>query len=388
MRFLWVTVALLIICAAMAYAMPADVREAYENQATEYAAREIESAEPASLVEVDAASTINRASPLADVAELILEAKHRVGHLRAARNGVYMGSLTKLHSQRLEPAKTSGTKNCAHGRPGHVQATLVPRVRPVKVVNPNRFGTHNPIENKNAVQAEVRDRSGRTILPYRDNVFPDPNNKAPADLDTPDNTKKLTAVEKAKVEELQRRLHNLLENLGANIVFDYAPVKNRRITSEFLNIRKETKALLDEYELRTGEKTIAWTLVEPDGKGLQEPHANIPDILNPHLPTFPIQRGLAGRPWKPTPPPAAKPIPETPRAPREQRVSLRARTFKDGRVRMVVATETLKSKTKAAPPGSSISIKVKSNMKGEEIIAAPFPSANDLAEKLAGANKK
>jgi len=383
MRFLWVTVALLIVCAAMAYAMPADVREAYENQATEYASREIESAEPASLVEVDAASTINRASPLADVAELILEAKHRVGHLRAARNGVYMGSLTKLHSQRLSPAKTSETKNCAHGRPGHVQATLVPRVRPVKVVNPNRFGTHNPIESKNAVQAEVRDRSGRTILPYRDNVFPDPNNKAPADLDTPDNTKKLTAVERAKVDELQRRLHTLLDNLGANIVFDYAPVKNRRITSEFLNIRKETKALLDEYELRTGEKTIAWTLVEPDGKGLQEPHANIPDILNPHLPTIPIQRGLSGRPWKPTPLPVQKPAPEPLRRPREQRVSLRARTFKDGRVKMILATDTLLSKTKASPPGSSISIKVKSAMKGEEIIAAPFPSANDLAEKLA-----
>lgn len=328
----------------------------------------------ASLVEVSAHAAINRASPLADVADLILEAKDRVGNLRAARNGVYMGSLTRLERANLEPAKVAGA---APQSTETVHATLVPRLRRAKVVDPKRFGVHNPVESKNAVQAEVRDKKGRTVLPYRENIFPDANKLAPADLETPDLVKKLTAVERAKVDELQKRLRNLLDNVGANIAIDYAPIKNRRIITEFLNIRKETKALLDEYELRTGERTIAWTLVEPDGKGLQEPHANIPDILNPHLPTVPIQRGLAGRPWKPTPPPVKEPEPEPLRRPREQRVSVRARTFKDGRVGVVFETDTTLSKTKASPPGASIKFRVKSAMKNEEIIAQPFNLVSD-----------
>jgi len=99
-----------------------------------------------------------------------------------------------------------------------------------------------------------------------------------ADVVNVDPNTKLTKVERQSINSLQLRLKRVLDKLGANIVWDHTSIANRRLIAEFEALKVESRTLMEEYELRTGVKTIAWQLMEPDIKGLHVPNGAVKDI--------------------------------------------------------------------------------------------------------------
>lgn len=270
-----------------------------------------------SLMELGATATISSraAQPMQDVARLLSQANRsirRMSHSRQPYNVVsnHIRVRRKTNVQ-LPPAPARASASKGPRRADHVNAELVEPMQQPTVVHPQVFGTRYPIEQEERefVVAEIVGEDGKPYAPRKqwDKIEDDPATfRSPfakyihppavgssADVANKDGNIKLTDIERRTVESLQFRLRNLLQQLGANLVWDHTKVANRRLVAEFDAIREEAKAMLEEYELRTGVKTIAWQLQENDAHGLTTPRGGVTDIhfaKQPEIATRPLQR--------------------------------------------------------------------------------------------------
>jgi hypothetical protein len=299
---------LLIVCAALLLSGSA-------VYATTPAAAVEEAAQDLSLCEVGSRATISSeaAGPLQEIAHLLVDANDSVRRLAASREPLQLlNNNVRLHTHTnivlAKKAPKLKKKSVAK-----VTAELANRLQQPTIHDAQRFGTKYPVNQEKAgwVNAQVLGEDGKPYKPRKqwkgiqdDNpmhnlrspfakfIHP-PAVVAAADIATLDTNKNLTPLERKGVEKLQFRLKRVLDNLGANIVWDHSPVKNRRIIADFENLKTEARALMEEYELRTGVKTIAWQLGKPDFKGLDVPNGSVKDIYfgkNPELRQRLIQR--------------------------------------------------------------------------------------------------
>jgi len=338
-----------------------------------------------SLVEVGSRSTINSAAagPLQEIARLLADASDSVHQLKASRKPVQvLRRDVTINTQHNIVLKRKQAKKVAKKKKGKVTAELRARLAQPTIHDEHRFGTKWPINPKKEwVNAAIVGEDGKPYRPRkqwskiakenRKNVrspfakfIHPPKVGAAADVENKDPNTKLTKVELKAVNSLQLRLKNILDQLGANIVWDNTKIKNRRVITEFENLKTEARALLEEYELRTGVKTIAWQLGKPDFRGLQVPNGRVKDIYfadHPELRTRVLQR--RGSRKYPPPPTAAmmqeaaaakaaaaglKPG-ETAMKKQEQEVSVAWRKGEDGVVKAKVKLNIVDSKIPADP---------------------------------------
>lgn len=340
----------------------------------------IVTAEPSldlAMMEVGAASSISTeaARPMQDVAQLLVEANRSIQRLTQSRrpynvvtNHIKVRRNTRLN---LNPTTTTVVKKPA----GHVNAELIPQLQQPQIHDPHRFGTKHPIKEGHAfVSAEIVGEDGKPYAPRKQwkgisdepETFRSPFAKfihppkvgSSADVVTVDPNTKLTKLESMSIASIQLRLKNLLDRLGANIVWDHTPVANRRLITEFDNLKTESRTLMEEYELRTGVKTIAWQLQENDIKGLTVPLGAVTDIHfqnQPELGSRILQRPGSHK----TPVMTEKQIRAlsvehgvTPPAPQEQLVNVAWKQQADGVVKAKVNLKVVDSKVPVpnAPP--------------------------------------
>lgn len=325
-----------------------------------------------SLMEVGSASSISSsaARPLQEVAQLLVEAKQNLNRLRRSRQAVsVVHSHIHIHHRRRAPKPK-----------GHVMAQLVAPLSQPTIHDAERFGTKHPIRPGRAyVSAEIVGEDGKPYAPRKqwkgitDNDPPQfrspfakfihpPKVGSSADVVNTDPNTALTPIERKTINSLQLRLKRVLDKLGANIVWDHTNVKNRKLIAEFDALKVESRTLMEEYELRTGVKTIAWQLQDHDFRGLAEPNAKVTDIHfaeSPQLAGRPLQR--PGDRKGPPPPTAAQLAaaaqlanPEAAAAaakpkPKEQRVNVSWKRGKDGQVKAKVNLRVVNSKVPSVP---------------------------------------
>jgi len=178
-----------------------------------------------------------------------------------------------------------------------------------RIHDAQRFGTKHPYTpGRSWVTATIVGEDGKAYIPRKQwGVADEPETfRSPfarfihppavgssADVVNKDANTKLTTIERKSIDSIQLRLKNVLDKLGANIVWDHTNVKNRRLIAEFEALKVESRTLMEEYELRTGVKTIAWQLNEPDMRGLHVPNGAVTDIHfseHPELATRLLQR--------------------------------------------------------------------------------------------------
>lgn len=331
------------------------------------------------LMEVGSASSISEsaARPLQDVAQLLVEANRNIQQLHQSRreynvvaNKIKVRRHTHIHLPDYAGiAAAAAAKEAALKKKsaGVVNATLIPRLEQPQIHDPHRFGTKHPIKpGRKYVSAQIVGEDGKPYAPRKQwkgiedepETFRSPFAKfihppkvgSSADVVNIDPNTKLTGIERKSIESLQLRLKNLLDRLGANIVWDHTPVANRRLISEFEAIKTEARTLMEEYELRTGVKTIAWQLQENDIKGLTPPLGRVTDIHfanQPELASRPLQRKGSHK----TPTMSKEQIEElkvkhgvAPVKPKEQLVDVAWKMQKDGVVKAKVNLNVVDSK--------------------------------------------
>jgi len=349
-----------------------------------------------SLVEVGAASTISStaARPLQDIAQLLVDASNTMRALRQSRdeyqvlsNHVRVRQDAHVTVPAAKPKKTE-----------HVNAELIPRMQQPLIHNPNRFGTHHPIlPDHEWVDADIVGEDGKPYKarpsfgvdeprqyrsPFAKFVYP-PKVGSSADVTLKDSNTRLTDTELKAVNDLQKRLLQLLKTLGSNIVWDHTTVANRRLTQEFEALKVEARTLMEEYELRTGVKTIAWQLFGSDPQGFSVPVGRVKDIYfakNPELAGRKLQR-----PGDPKGPPklTKKQLKES-RAyygekvknQQEQRVNVEWKKQKDGTVKAKVNLQVVDSKQPAKD--QSPNLRARRTVKGKKL-----PSGRKLPDSRA-----
>lgn len=372
-----------------------------------------------SLMELGATATISTqaAQPMQDVARLLSQANdsiRRLSHSRQPYNVVSNHIRVRRKTRvQLPPKPRPSSASTGPKRVEHVNAELVEPMQQPKVVHPTVFGTRYPIEQEERefVVAEIVGEDGKPYTPRKqwEKIEDDPATfRSPfakyihppavgssADVANTDANIKLTEIERKTVDSLQFRLRKLLQQLGANIVWDHTKVANRRLVAEFDAIREEAKALLEEYELRTGVKTIAWQLQQPDPIGLTTPRGGVTDIhfaKQPEIATRPLQRKES----RTEPPkldkaslealqaahgltPEGKPIVVPPK---EQRVNVAWKKQADGVVKAKVNLQVVDSNTpqRENPPNLSSRVPVpgKVNEKNGKTGPASLPVQVDV----------
>lgn len=323
-------------------------------------------------MELGSSSSISSAAarPLQDVASLLVDAQQSISQLHQSRQPFnVIANHIKVRRQtniRLPDAKDpffDEKKKPA----GHVNAELIPKLQQPQIHDPHRFGTKHPIKPGHAyVSAEIVGEDGKPYAPRKQwkgisdepETFRSPFAKfihppkvgSSADVVNVDPNTKLTEVEQKAVAALQLRLKSLLDRLGANIVWDHTLVANRRLISEFDAIKTESRTLMEEYELRTGVKTIAWQLQENDVNGLTVPLGRATDIHfanQPELASRPLQRKGSHK----TPTMTKQQLKSlavqhgvTPPQPQEQLVNVAWKKQADGVVKAKVNLEVVDSK--------------------------------------------
>jgi len=267
--------------------------------------------------------------------------------------------------------------------PGHVDAQLVAPMRQPRIHDAMRFGTRYPIDQTKAgwVDAEVVGEDGKpfiarkqygvvdgeqesTLSPFAKFVRP-PAVGSAADVSNKDQNTRLTPLELKRVNSLQLRLKNVLDQLGANIVWDHTKVKNRRLLNEFAGLQAESRALMEEYEIRTGVKTIAWQLeTAADAQGFYAPEGRVTDIhfaANPELAGRLLQRGWQSGPPPPTAEMLRQEQDEKDAAsgvrPKEQKVSVQWKKQANGVVKAKVNLDVVGSAIKLAGQAPTLSAK-------------------------------
>ena len=339
------------------------------------AAFEDEAVQDLGLMEVGAASTISTeaARPLQDAAALLVEAKRSIDRLtqstrsyNVVANHIKVRRNTHLNFNK-SPAERAAEEAKKQKATGHVNAELIARLQQPQIHDPHRFGTKHPIKAGHAfVSAEIVGEDGKPYAPRAQwkgiadepETFRSPFAKfihppkvgSSADVENKDPNTKLNEIEAKSIASIQLRLKNLLERLGANIVWDHTPVANRRLIQEFENLKTESRTLMEEYELRTGVKTIAWQLQENDIKGLTVPLGRVTDIHfqnQPELGSRVLQRPGSHK----TPVMSDAQIRElqvqhgvTPPAPQEQLVHVAWKKQADGVVKAKVNLKVVDSK--------------------------------------------
>jgi len=176
----------------------------------------------------------------------------------------------------------------------HINAELVPVMEQPRIHDSKRFGTKHPYTpGQHYVTASIVGEDGKPYLPRKQwgidevpETFRSPFARfihppavgSSADVVNKDPNTALTSIERKSIDSIQLRLKRVLDKLGANIVWDHTSIKNRRLIAEFEALKVESRTLMEEYELRTGVKTIAWQLNEPDQRGLHVPNGQVTDI--------------------------------------------------------------------------------------------------------------
>jgi len=240
------------------------------------------------------------------VAQLLVQANRDIARLRRSRQPYHVLSnhLSVRKHTHINLARAPRAP-----RP-KINAQLVPMLSQPTVHDPHRFGTKYPIRpGVKYVTAEIVGEDGKPYAPRKQwkGISDEPETfRSPfaryihppavgssADVVNKDPNTQLTAVERKGVVSLQLRLKQMLDKLGANIVWDHSTIKNRRFIADFEAIKAEARALMEEYELRTGVKTIAWQLSDDNVRGLTEPNAAVTDLFfgkQPELKARPLQR--------------------------------------------------------------------------------------------------
>jgi hypothetical protein len=251
-----------------------------------------------------------------------------------------------------------------------VTAELIASMQQPVIHDSERSGTKFPIKTGHQwVSAAIVGEDGKPYVPRKQSgveddpeTFPSPFAKyihppsvgSSADVVNKDGNTNLTPVELKAVNGLQLRLKSMLSQLGNNMIWDHSSVKNRRVLSEFEALKQESRTLMEEYELRTGVKTIAWQLQDPDIKGLHVPTGSVKDIYfgkNPELAQRLLQRGRQRGPPVPTGAELARLKLEhaiatnsVPVKPQEQRVDVAWKKQADGVVKAKVNLNVIDSK--------------------------------------------
>lgn len=346
-----------------------------------------------SLMELGATAQISTsaAAPMQEVARLLAAANRSMRQLSSSRRPYNVVSnhirVRRQTAVRLPPAPEAPRKTSR--RVDQVNAELVEPLRQPTVLHPQVFGTKYPVQQteREYVVAEIVGEDGKPYAPRKqwEKIEDDPATfRSPfakyihppavgsaADVVNTDPNTKLTDIELQTVNSLQLRLKKLLDQLGANIVWDHSKVVNRRLVAEFDAIREEAKAMLEEYELRTGVKTIAWQLQENAANGLTTPNGGVTDIhfsKQPEIASHPLQRKDSR-----TEPPqldeaalsalrtahgvneAGKPL-ET--IPKEQTVSVAWKKQADGVVKAKVNLKVVDSKVSQPEKAANLSTRV------------------------------
>lgn len=272
-----------------------------------YVQAQDEAPQDLAMMEVGATSTINMAAdrPLQEVAQLLVEAHKNIAALGQSRQPFQLLS-NHIKVKRNTQLNLAKKKKKAAKKPGKINAQLVSALQQPTIHDSQRFGTKYPIrQGRDFVSAEIVGEDGKPYAPRKqwkgisvDNpVFRSPFAKfihppkvgSSADVVNKDPNTKLTKVELKTVVSLQARLKRVLDKLGANIVWDHTKIANRRLIAQFDALKTEARALMEEYELRTGVKTIAWQLADADINGLTTPRGGVTDIY------FAKSPELAGR---------------------------------------------------------------------------------------------
>jgi len=357
-----------------------------------------------SLLQIGSENSINMAAaePLRDIAHLLVQADRDISRLNG--NPFTASNIVHHHIEverrdHIVPLKViEPTRQLA----GHVNAELIPRLRQPTIHDPKRWGTRHPVyPNKEMVDAMIVGEDGKPYIPRKSTgveqdpddashrspfakyVFP-PGVGAAADVENADNNIKLTPLELKKVNRLQKRLKIMLDQLGSNIVFDHSVVKNRRYVKEYDKLKSEARALMEEYELRTGVKTIAWTMAEPGEAGLVAPRPKISDIFfskQKHLATRQLQRSSGAFPVKPDEPKLPAQLPPGPNI--RQRIDLKLGRTKSGQMVADVTLKLHEKPIKKKPfknyhprPNAPLTISVK-GVKKEKVVRGRLFEAKD-----------
>lgn len=355
-----------------------------------------------SLMEVGSLASVSAeaAAPIADVARLLAEANRSIRRLNKSRQQFNVISNTiKIRKQATLQARAAAgamAPQAAAAKPvapqiaQHVDAQLVAPMAQPRIHDAMRFGTKYPIDQTKAgwVDAEVVGEDGKPFLarkqygivdgepasslsPFAKFVMP-PAVGSAADVSNKDRNTELTPVELKRVNSLQLRLKNVLDQLGANIVWDHTKVKNRRLLNEFAELQAESRSLMEEYEIRTGVKTIAWQLqTAADAQGFYAPEGRVTDIhfaKNPELAGRLLQRGFHSGP-----PPPTKAMLDAEQAekdalsgarPKEQKVSVAWKKQANGVVKAKVNLEVVGSSIKL--PGQAPTLSAKPTVPGTQ----------------------
>lgn len=337
------------------------------------------------------------AAPIADVARLLAEANRSIRRLNQSRKQFNVISNTiKIRKQAtLQARAAAGALDASAAAaqtvkpavPEHVNAQLVAPMAQPRIHDSMRFGTKYPIDQTKAgwVDAEVVGEDGKpflarkqygvdgepesTLSPFAKFIQP-PAVGSAADVSNKDRNTQLTPVELKRVNSLQLRLKTVLDQLGANIVWDHTKVKNRRILNEFAELQAESRALMEEYEIRTGVKTIAWQLqAGADAQGFYAPEGRVTDIhfaQNPELAGRLLQRGFHSGPPPPTKEMLAQEKEEQDALsgvrPKEQKVSVAWKKQPNGVVKAKVNLEVVGSSIKL--PGQAPTLAAKPTVPG------------------------
>jgi len=374
----------------------------------------VEEEEPQlSLMEVGAETTISSMAdkPLKDVAHLLVEAKKTINRLNQSRRPYHVVSHSiKVRSKSTLRAKRKAEKKKVQAKPQKINAELIPRLRQPKIHDSKLWGTKYPVNQKREyVTAAIVGENGKPYAardngigekkrfrsPFAKYIHPKAVSSA-ADVANKDPNTKLNALELKSVNSLQLRLKKLLDKVGANTVWDHSHIVNRKFIADYEDLKTEARTLMEEYEIRTGVKTIAWQLYEPDILGLYQPTGSVKDIYlaeHPEIATRVLQRGPPQGPPQPTraerlatarveaEKAAAKKAATTPR---EQLVNVAWKKQKDGTVKAKVNLNVVDSKVPipGAPPNLSARSTVLGKKRGRHSKAVQIDVVAPAGEKL------
>ena len=387
--------------------------------AASLAASDIRAVQDLSLMEVGSLSTMSAEAdaPIADVARLLAEANRSIRRLNKSRQQFNVISNTiKIRKQATLRANQGNMApdTVKPQVPEHVDAQLVAPMAQPRIHDSMRFGTKYPIDQSKAgwVDAEVVGEDGKPYLarkqygiengepqsslsPFAKFIHP-PAVGSAADVSNKDRNTLLTPLELKRVNSLQLRLKTVLDQLGANIVWDHTKVKNRRILNEFAELQAESRALMEEYEIRTGVKTIAWQLQSgADSQGFYAPDGKVTDIhfaQNPELAGRLLQRGFNSGPPPPTKEMLAQEKEEqdalSGARPKEQKVSVAWKKQANGVVKAKVNLDVVGSSIKL--PGQAPTLAAKPTVPGTQYASGTVGSQSTPVQidVVAPANEK